>query len=88
MRAGIAALQVIACYHSRLDNPTHTLVGLMLSRAGLNRWTPRPDLLLTLAANAPDIDAVSWFGGAAYWSQQTQVLREQIEAMQAPPLAL
>jgi Ser/Thr protein kinase RdoA (MazF antagonist) len=32
--------------------------------------------------------AFPWFGGAAYWSQQTQVLREQIEAMQAPALVL
>jgi Ser/Thr protein kinase RdoA (MazF antagonist) len=32
--------------------------------------------------------AFPWFGGAAYWSQQTQALREQIDAMRAPPLAL
>ena len=32
--------------------------------------------------------AFPWFGSANYWSQQTQQLREQIEAMQAEPLAL
>jgi Ser/Thr protein kinase RdoA (MazF antagonist) len=32
--------------------------------------------------------AFPWFGTANYWSQQTQQLREQIEAMQAEPLAL
>ena len=32
--------------------------------------------------------AFPWFGSAAYWSQQTQGLREQIEAMQEDPLAL
>jgi Ser/Thr protein kinase RdoA (MazF antagonist) len=32
--------------------------------------------------------AFPWFGGAAYWSQQTQALREQVDAMRAPPLAL
>jgi len=32
--------------------------------------------------------AFPWFGSAAYWSQQTQQLREQIEAMQESPLAL
>jgi len=32
--------------------------------------------------------AFPWFGSAAYWSQQTQALREQIDAMQAEPLAL
>lgn len=47
-----------------LDNLTHTLTGLALSRAGLNRMTPRATLILLLAANAPDIDAVSGFGGA------------------------
>ncbi|MCG3189651.1 MAG: Serine/threonine protein kinase RdoA [Burkholderiaceae bacterium] len=32
--------------------------------------------------------AFPWFGSAAYWSQQTQGLREQIEAMRETPLAL
>jgi Ser/Thr protein kinase RdoA (MazF antagonist) len=32
--------------------------------------------------------AFPWFGSAAYWSQQTQQLREQIEAMQGEPLSL
>jgi Ser/Thr protein kinase RdoA (MazF antagonist) len=32
--------------------------------------------------------AFPWFGSAAYWSQQTEALREQIEAMQQEPLAL
>ena len=32
--------------------------------------------------------AFPWFGSAAYWSQQTQALREQVDAMQQDPLAL
>ena len=32
--------------------------------------------------------AFPWFGGAGYWGQQTTQLREQIEAMAAPPLDL
>ncbi len=32
--------------------------------------------------------AFPWFGTAAYWAQQTTLLREQVQAMQAPPLAL
>ncbi len=51
-------------YHAALDNPTHTLVGLMLSRAGLNRLTPGASLLMMLAANGPDIDTISWIGGS------------------------
>ena len=48
-----------------MDNLTHALTGLMLSRAGLNRLTPRASLMLVLAANAPDLDVVSWLGGTA-----------------------
>ena len=46
-----------------MDNLTHSLTGLMLSRAGLNRFHPRATAILILAANAPDADVVSWFGG-------------------------
>ena len=46
-----------------MDNLTHTLTGLMLSRAGLNRYYGRPALVLLLAANAPDIDVSSLIGG-------------------------
>jgi inner membrane protein len=47
-----------------MDNLTHTLTGLMLSRAGFNRFTPRASVLLMLAANAPDIDTIAFLGGA------------------------
>ena len=46
-----------------MDNLTHTLTGLVLSRAGLNRYYARPALVLLLAANAPDIDVSSLIGG-------------------------
>ena len=44
-----------------MDNATHTLVGLMLSRAGLNRGEKGSALMLMLAANAPDMDTYSFF---------------------------
>lgn len=47
-----------------MDNLTHSLTGLMFSRAGLNRFHPRASLILIMAANAPDLDVVSWFGGS------------------------
>ncbi len=47
-----------------MDNITHSLTGLLLSRAGLDRLTPRATWILLLAANAPDIDVVSAFGGS------------------------
>ncbi len=47
-----------------MDNVTHTLTGLVLSRAGFNRLVPRASLILVLAANAADLDAVSALGGS------------------------
>lgn len=47
-----------------MDNVTHTLTGLMLSRAGLNKLVPRASALLMIAANIPDIDVVSLLWGA------------------------
>jgi inner membrane protein len=47
-----------------LDNLTHSLVGLFLARAGLRKATPGGTAIMILAANAPDFDAVCWFGGA------------------------
>lgn len=48
-----------------MDNLTHSLVGLMLSRSGLNRLHPNAGWLLVLAANAPDVDVVSLAAGPA-----------------------
>ena len=42
-----------------MENLTHTLVGILLSRAGLNRWTPRATAICVVAANLPDIDIVT-----------------------------
>jgi membrane-bound metal-dependent hydrolase YbcI (DUF457 family) len=52
-----------------MDNLTHSLVGLMLARAGLERTTPRGTAMMVLAANAPDIDAVFWFSGTQTYLQ-------------------
>ncbi|MCC6394037.1 MAG: metal-dependent hydrolase [Bryobacterales bacterium] len=47
-----------------MDNLTHTLTGLMLSRAGFNRWCPRATAILLISSNIPDIDVVYSHGGA------------------------
>jgi len=47
-----------------MDNLTHTLTGLLLSRAGLGKLAPRATLILVMAVNAPDIDIVTSLGGA------------------------
>ena len=46
-----------------MDPLTHSLTGLMMSRAGLGRVHARGPLALILAANAPDIDGLSLLGG-------------------------
>ena len=47
-----------------MDNVTHTLSGLALARAGLERLGPGTTLTLLLAANAPDLDIVAGFHGS------------------------
>src|SRR5262245_55338250 len=42
-----------------MDNVTHSLTGLALARAGLDRWCPRAAVLLLLSTNAPDGDIVT-----------------------------
>jgi inner membrane protein len=42
-----------------MDNVTHSLTGLALARAGLDRFCPRATMLLLLSANAPDCDIVA-----------------------------
>ncbi len=46
-----------------MDNITHSLVGLMLARVGLEKTAPRGAAMMVLAANAPDMDAVFWLAG-------------------------
>jgi inner membrane protein len=48
-----------------MDNLTHSLTGLALSQAGLNRKTRFATFTLIVGANLPDIDLVTTFGGAA-----------------------
>jgi len=50
-----------------MDNLTHTLIGLSLSRAGLNRYYARATPLLLVAANAPDFDVVTAVRGGFFY---------------------
>jgi inner membrane protein len=49
-----------------LEPVTHFLFGAVLGRAGLNRKTALATATLTLAAEAPDLDVLSRFGGSAF----------------------
>ncbi len=64
-----------------MDNLTHTAVGLFLSRAGLNRWTPRASAILIVAANIPDLDTVSLFGGAESYLRYHRYLTHSLIAL-------
>ncbi|HZQ56170.1 MAG TPA: metal-dependent hydrolase [Bryobacteraceae bacterium] len=50
-----------------MENVTHSLTGLALARAGLNRLCPRATLLLILSANAPDIDIIGLRNGPLHY---------------------
>jgi inner membrane protein len=69
-----------------MDNLTHTLTGLALSRAGLNRWSARPSLVLILSANIPDIDIVTIARGTFDYFQYHRGITHAV-AM-APVMAL
>jgi inner membrane protein len=49
-----------------LEPVTHFLFGAAMGRAGLNRKTALATATLTLAAEAPDIDVLSRFGGSSF----------------------
>jgi inner membrane protein len=49
-----------------MENVTHTLVGLMMARCGLEKTTVRGAGMMMLAANAPDVDAIFWFNRQHY----------------------
>ena len=58
----------------------------MLARAGLNRYTPRAAWVLLLAANAPDIDVVSAFGGSLNYLHYHRHLTHSLVALPVLPL--
>lgn len=64
-----------------MDNLTHALAGVMLSRAGLNRLAPRATLTLVLAANAPDIDVVAWAWGSLAYLRYHRGLTHSVAAV-------
>lgn len=69
-----------------MDNLTHSLTGVFLARAGLERFTPRATWILLLAANAPDIDVVSAFGGSLNYLHYHRHLTHSLIALPILPL--
>jgi len=69
-----------------MDNLTHTLTGLFLSRAGLKHWSPLATPIVMIAANIPDIDAVTAAGGSLNYLHCHRHLTHSLIAM--PVMAL
>lgn len=69
-----------------MDNLTHSLTGLFLSRAGCNRFTPLATPLLVIASNLPDVDILASLGGSATYLHWHRHLTHSLAA--APVLAL
>jgi inner membrane protein len=69
-----------------MDNLTHSLTGLMLSQAGLNRFYPRATLVLLVSANIPDIDIVTIARGPLYYFEHHRGITHCIAAL--PVMAL
>ena len=69
-----------------MDNLTHSLTALALSRAGMNRFSPRATLILIVAANLPDIDIVSGVLGPLAYLQYHRGLTHSLALL--PLLAL
>ncbi|MGB8507563.1 MAG: metal-dependent hydrolase, partial [Pyrinomonadaceae bacterium] len=61
-----------------MDNLTHSLVGLVAAKAGLERTSPYATLLCVLAANAPDADIVTLFGGRFTYLEQHRGISHSI----------
>ncbi len=62
-----------------MDSVTHSLVGLSLTKAGLERLSPYTATVCVLSANAPDIDFVSlFFGGRWFLLQHHRAITHSI----------
>jgi inner membrane protein len=69
-----------------MDNLTHTAIGLFLSRVGLGGWTARGTAITVIAANIPDIDAVTLAGGELSYLHYHRHITHSLLAM--PLMAL
>ncbi|HEX6894983.1 MAG TPA: metal-dependent hydrolase [Bryobacteraceae bacterium] len=69
-----------------MDNLTHTLTGLALSRAGLNRWHPQAVILLMLSANVPDSDILALSRGPLAYFEAHRGITHSI--LMSPVMAL
>lgn len=71
-----------------MDPVTHTFTGAALARSGLDRATPLATATLVLAANAPDVDILSYVGGPYFALATRRGLTHGLPAMVALPFVV
>ena len=71
-----------------MDNLTHSLVGLAAAKAGLEKLSPGATTLCVLAANSPDADIVTLFGGRWAFLQHHRGISHSIVGAFALALAV
>ena len=62
-------------------NSTHTLVGIALSRAGLNRWSPHATATAVVATNFPDLDSFTLFANSAAYLEHHRGITHSVLAI-------
>lgn len=72
-----------------MENLCHTLAGVVLARAGLDRTTPLATATLVVASNLPDVDIITvWWGDLAYLEHHRGITHSILGlALQGPILA-
>lgn len=71
-----------------MDNATHTLVGLLAAKAGLERLSPYATAMCLVAANAPDADVVTRIGGTWFALQHHRGITHSLVGVLAISLLL
>lgn len=71
-----------------MDPVTHTLTGAALARSGLDRATPLATATLVLAANAPDVDILSYVGGPYFALATRRGLTHGVAALVVLPFVV
>ncbi|HSW48892.1 MAG TPA: metal-dependent hydrolase [Bryobacteraceae bacterium] len=71
-----------------MDNLTHTLSAVVMSRAGLNRLSPHATLILAVAVNVPDLDVLAWVAGPSAYLQYHRGPSHSLVAMPLVALAV
>jgi inner membrane protein len=71
-----------------VDNLTHSLVGLVAAKAGLERQSPYAAFVCVVAANQPDIDIVALAGGPAFYLKHHRGITHSIVGVLALAVAL